>query len=226
MNTRSLTIAVSLASLLLLIVVAGAQSHRASALRTAKQTILTSQTAPIAESDTVNTTHDADATAAPGTLELLQLRNQIGQLMQRRRELETERAENERLRALVSARNSSANASLPPGYIRKQQARWMGQNSPENTLESFLWALQHRDFTNLISLLTPGTAAELTQLFAESGTTFFDKANVIPGMRIADQKQLPDGSIAAKIEVAPGQDMGKNFIFRMIDGQWKIDFKD
>ena len=114
MNTRSLIIAVSTVTLLALIVVAGAQNHRASTLRTEKQTVLTSQTAPITEPDAGNTTHDADATAAPGTLELLQLRNQIGQLMQRRRELETERAENERLRALVSARNSSPNASLPP----------------------------------------------------------------------------------------------------------------
>ena len=228
MNTRSLTITVSTAMLLLLIIVAGAQNHRASTLRTEQLALLTpsNQTPPATEPDAVSTTRESDSTAAPASSELLHLRSQVGQLMQRRRELQSDRAENERLRGLVATRNASATNGLPADYIRRKEARWMGQNTPENTLESFLWAIQNRSITNIESLLTPRSAAQFIQMIAAQGDAFFNEASMLPGMRIASQKRQPDGSIEATIEILPGQSNSDGpLTFRMIDGQWRLEFE-
>jgi hypothetical protein len=227
MNTRSLTIAVSTVLLLLLIIVAGAQNRRASTLHAQELALLTqpNETAPAAEPDAVTATRDGDLPSASASPELLQLRSQVGQLMQRRRELLSVRAENEQLRGRVSARNTSATNALPADYIRRKQARWMGQNTPENTLESFLWAIQNRSITNIESLLTPRSAAQFTQTIAAQGDALFNESAMLPGMRIASQKRQPDGTIEATIEIIPGQsNSGGPLIFRMIDGQWKLDF--
>src|SRR5215471_19238093 len=224
MNTRSLTIAVSTTTLLLLIIVAGAQNHRASTLHAEQMALLTqsNQPAPATQPDAVNATRDSDSTTSPTSPELLQLRSQVGQLMQRRHELQTERTENEHLRGLVSV--AGTNAPLPAGYIRRKQARWVGQNTPDNTLESFLWAVENRNTTKLLSLLAPRSADELNKAIADQGDAFFNGASMVPGMHIVSHKRLADGSIEATIEVMPGQPVDEPCIFRMIDGQWKMDF--
>src|SRR5205814_6918127 len=89
--------------------------------------------------------------APPVSLELLRLRNDVARLAGRRRELAGVRAENERLSVQLAARgtNSSVRTGLPPNYMRKAQARLVGYNTPEETVQSFLWAVQNHDFTNL-----------------------------------------------------------------------------
>ena len=44
---------------------------------------------------------------------------------------------------------------LPPGYIRKSEARMVGYSTPDDTLQSFLWAIQNRDLTNVLQALAP-----------------------------------------------------------------------
>ena len=79
------------------------------------------------------------------TPELLRLRNEVTRLTERRQALAGVRAENERLRAQLATRgtNGPAGFQLPPGYIRKSEARMVGYNSPDDTLQSLLWAVQN-----------------------------------------------------------------------------------
>ena len=168
-------------------------------------------------------TADSSAMTATPSSELLQLRSQVSRLTEQKRELANARLENDRLRAQLASRgtNTPTDKPLPPDYIRKSQAQWVGMNTPENTLQSFLWALQNRDLTNLLQLLTPEARQQLTAQMGDSPERFFNEVAVLPGMRLFNQQQMPDGSIAADLEVMPGADSSR-VVFRLIDGQWKM----
>ena len=101
------------------------------------------------------------ATTAPAlvvTPELLRLRNEVTRLTERRHELAGARAENEQLRAQLASRGTNATAATPPppGYVRKAEARMAGHNTPEDTIQSLLWAFQSHDFTNLLQAFPRG----------------------------------------------------------------------
>ena len=44
---------------------------------------------------------------------------------------------------------------LPPGYVRKRDARLVGFNTPEDTLQSLLWAIQNHDLAKVLEAFTP-----------------------------------------------------------------------
>jgi hypothetical protein len=162
---------------------------------------------------------------SPTLLELLRLRSQVGQLTERKRELTSARAENERLHAQLATRstNSPPGTTLPSGYIRRSQAQWAGMNTPENTMQSLLWAVQNRDPTNLLQLLTPESRQKLLQEAGDTPENVFEKLTV-PGLRVVRQQQLPDGSIELQIEVIPGQPTPARILFRQLSGEWKMVF--
>ncbi len=160
------------------------------------------------------------------TPELLRLRNEVTQLTERRRELATMRADNERLHAQLASRstNSPAGYQLPPGYLRKSEARLVGYNSPEDTIQSLLWSMQNHDLTNLVQAFASDQADQLLADIAHSKRStedYFRDASVLPGMGILNRKQLPDGSVELQVEMAPGLNPAP-IRMRQFDGQWKI----
>jgi hypothetical protein len=177
----------------------------------------------------------------PPPPELLQLRNEVTRLMQTPRDLDGVREENERLRILLAAHQAKAQEefSLPPGYVLSSQAQWMGLGTPENTLHSFLWALRMKDLDLFLQTLTPETARDFQQQLKQSAETF-DDISVLPGARIASQRQLPDGSVEAMLEIMPGHELEWGwpkvldlfhfatedtppFFFRFVRGEWKLE---
>jgi len=96
----------------------------------------------------------------PVSRELLQLRNQVGQLRRRRDELLPVRVEHERLVLELAGRGTN-DSGLPPNFIRKSEARLVGYNSPEATLQSRLYAIRNRDLTNLFQAFTPEAVSRL-----------------------------------------------------------------
>jgi hypothetical protein len=168
---------------------------------------------------------------APPTLvvtpELLRLRSEVTRLTERRRELAGERAENERLRAQFATRgtNAAAGIRLPPGYIRRSEARNLGYSTPENTLQTFLWAMHNRDLTNFLQTLAPDVSARFRAQAGESRQPideFFNQTAGFVGVRILGRtQQSSDGSMALQVEVVPGVS-SPPMIFRQFDGQWKI----
>jgi hypothetical protein len=161
------------------------------------------------------------------TPELLRLRSEVTRLTERRRELEGVRAENERLLARVASRgtNGPGGFQLPPGYIRKSEARMVGYNSLDDTLQSLLWAARNHDLTNLLQAFTPEGAEELRAQAGESRESikdFFSKSAALVGMRVVKREQAAsDGSVAVEVEVMPDMPLAQ-ISFRQINGQWKI----
>ena len=158
--------------------------------------------------------------------ELLRLRNQVSQLSARQRELAGVATEADRLRAqyAIQQTNTPAGARLPPGYMRKAEARLAGYATPEDTVQSFLWALQRRDFTNLLQSLTPEASQKLQAQVQQSGGSleeFFKGGEAVPGLGIRGRENLPDGSVQLQVEIAPGLPTGK-FVLRIVNGQWKL----
>jgi hypothetical protein len=150
---------------------------------------------------------------SPELLELLRLRSQAGRLADRKRELTSVRAEYEQLRAQVAARGTNI-STLPPGYVRENEAQWVGQNTPENAMQSYLWAVKNRDAASLQRLLSP----EANESFPKSGRSS------MPGFRIVGKESLPDGGVELKIEVLPGGGVG-SVLLRQFAGEWKLDVK-
>ncbi len=156
--------------------------------------------------------------------QLLRLRSQVTLLLARRRELASVRAENDQLGARLAAgrTNPAAATGLPPGYVLRSQAQWVGLATPDATIESFLWALRNRDVTNLLQTLAPADAQKLQHAFQRADGRAGDLFDApFPGMAIVNREPLPDGSIQATVELAPGITIPK-FRFQQVGGEWKM----
>jgi hypothetical protein len=193
---------------------------------------------PASEMETGGTRRAAAKTPAPAdstpesrsisspSSALLRLRNQVGLLQRQKQELAGARVENGQLRAQLAAAgtNPPAGKPLPPGYIRTREAQWAGANTPENTIQSFLWALWNHDLTNLAQLLTPESGQKLLARATNSMDDFFAQADVIPGLRIFNLETMDDGSIQAEAEAMPGEPIPGKMRFKLIEGQWRLEF--
>ena len=158
--------------------------------------------------------------------ELLQLRAEVARLSQQKRELEGARAENERLRLQLENRrtNHATRGFTGPGYVRKSEVKWLGYNSPEDTVQSLFWAAQNRDWDKFLEAFTPETAQkfrEAIQQTSDSPDKFFKSDDIPPGFRISGRQQNDDGTISLELQVAPDI-QGQRLVFRQIGGQWKF----
>ena len=209
------------------------QRSQLAGLRAEHQQVLAQLAARADRSASTGTAEPACPSPVPpqpalvATPELLRLRNEVTRLTERRRELAGVRAENERLRAQVASRgaNGPGGFKLPPGYVRKSEARMVGYSTPDDTLQSMLWAIQNRDLTNLLQAFTPEMAKEFRTGIAQSNQSikkYFDEAGAFVGMAVVGRKQdTNDGSIAVEVEEVPGVSCPP-ITLRQINGQWKI----
>jgi hypothetical protein len=222
MNSRPLLTGILAAVCLTTLASALIQRQRLTALRAEREGLITQLgTVPAASSaagSAIPNPPASNSTATP-SLELLRLRSEVTRLTGRRRELAAARGENERLRIQLAASrtNLSAANALPPGYVRKSEARFVGYSTPADTIQSLLWALQQRDFTNVLAAFTPEVVRQMQQ-----NKNFFEEVSIIPGMRIKSQQQMPDGAIELEVEVVPGEPLPERMRFLLINGQWKL----
>jgi hypothetical protein len=171
--------------------------------------------------------------AQPATLqqipvppELLRLRSEVSRLMEQRTALEPVKRENEVLRAKLNQLDTNASA-LPPDYIRKKDAQWVGMATPENTLQSFLWAIHNRKPEAVLQLLAPTEASiAFSNQFYLHHEEFFDQAP-IPDARAADKKILDDGTVVLKVEFLPTleESSSTEIRFQNRNGEWKMDLR-
>lgn len=209
------------------------QQCRLVVLRDQQQLLLAQPAANGERSESAGTTEAADASSvAPQpalvvTPELLHLRSEVTRLTERRRELAGVRAENEKLHAQLSSRatNSPSGFQLPPGYVRRSEARLAGYSTPDDTLQSLLWAAQNHDLTNVLQAFTPELAKQIRSHAGESPQSvedFWNESVGLVGLRIVSRKQdTSDGSITLEVEVFPGMPHDE-VTFRQINGQWKM----
>lgn len=158
--------------------------------------------------------------------ELLRLRGQITQLRREGGKLEAVTQENASLKqrlAVARADPASVGAALPPGYILRRTARNAGQGTPQATVETFLWALENRDPLTLLQTLAPEDAQKLQEEIQKAGEEFWKTSAKLPGMKLGEQKALPDGSVEFElsIDIEAGSE-GRKTTARLQDGRWRI----
>ena len=51
---------------------------------------------------------------------------------------------------------------------------------------------------------------------------FFHGSDTLAGITITEQKQLPDGSIEAKVQIGFADFSAQSVVFRQTNGQWKV----
>lgn len=204
-----------------LLIGAGMRQRELGQLRVQSQQLASESAQNEKASEIENVAEPVPDTTVP--TELLRLRNEVSQLMTRRRGMSDLRTNNQQLTAALAARGTN-NASLPPGYVRARDAQWMGMSTPENTFQSFLWAIQKRDQAALLRLITPESAAKISQELAQNPGKFFGETP-IPGFRPLKQTKDADIFIRMQIEIIPGQEVfpGAEINFRQIDGEWRMD---
>jgi hypothetical protein len=130
--------------------------------------------------------------------------------------------EHTRLLAQMASGTNNGGIALPPGYIRKTHAKFVGCNSPEDTLQSFLWAVQNRDVATLRQLMTPSMAQQMgVPSKGESGESYFNTMSQLPGLAVVNRRSLPEGSVELEVQIAPGGPTA-GFTFHLVDGQWKL----
>lgn len=164
----------------------------------------------------------ATSSSEPGMAnsELLQLRSEITRLTQRKRELADVVAENDKLRGQAAARRVGGGGRL----ILANKARMAGFNTPEDTLESVLWSLEHADFTNFLQAFTPEVAQAFPIQSPEVWTNAMGKFHEeFAGMTILNRQELPDGRVELTVQMAGHSEAEQPIHLRQVNGQWKID---
>jgi hypothetical protein len=155
--------------------------------------------------------------------ELLQLRAEVARLSQRQREMGGAQKENEKLRLQLENRrtNSASLKATGAGYIRMSDAKWLGCNTPEDTLQSAFWAMRNHDLEKYLDALEPDVAAAIREDESRSAGDFF-KGKVIPPLfRIKGEQQIEKGFVEVQVEISPDIDP-ISFALRQVDGQWKL----
>ncbi len=217
MNKRVLTIAAVAAVCLAAALAVIAQRRQLSTLQAQKDQLAAQAAGP---ADRIEASSKEPSQAST---ELLELRNKITQLTQRKNELAGVRPENETLQAQLAGKiNNSAAASAPSGFIRKADARWVGTAKPEDTFQSALWALHNRQIDTFLQLLEPGSAEKLRQQIGNSPEKFLDDAATIPAMRVSNLQNFGAATMKANLDLGPDDRTPRPIFFFLLNGQWKI----
>ena len=85
---------------------------------------------------------------AGGSLELLRLRNEVGQLRAQRSEWEALKAANERLAAEIRTGNVQEFSKME-GFVAKEVWSDAGFDSPEAALQTFFWAMREANIARI-----------------------------------------------------------------------------
>lgn len=158
------------------------------------------------------------------TKELMRLRNEVTRLKQRQKELEAARMENVKLRAWLSASPTNlppSKVQLPPGYVLRRNAQFLGFHTPEATLQSFFWAMANRDVKVLMETVGGPTSQELTAELQRKGEEEFWKTpNALPGFVVTKSEPRSDKQQELRIEIVPGEEF--KVVARKVGQQWKL----
>jgi len=168
--------------------------------------------------------------------ELLQLRAEVARLSQRKRELARAKSENERLRLeLENRRTNNASKRIGSTYIRTAEAKWVGYDTPEDTLQSLFWAAKNRNVEKFLEGLTPESVDAFKNQIQHSDNpakeiqSILESDDLPPVFEIVGREQLADGSLQLKIRIVTDKgadshavDTSEPIGFKQIGGQWKL----
>jgi hypothetical protein len=164
-----------------------------------------------------------DRLTEPEKLDLLRLRSEVTRLREQVRRLAGVRTQNQQLKArLQQPAHTDGQQGSPAGYQHRRDAQFAGYRSPEATIQSLLWATEHRDTNALFTAFdTAQSQAMRDALARDDGQAFWNALRVVPGWRIMSQGRRGADQAFLTVEFMPGappQDM----YLRLVGNEWKI----
>ena len=170
-------------------------------------------------------------------LELIRLRGEVTRLRQQVRDLAGVRAEHQRLRTRLGLPPETTNTvsptpsgatgtgTAPPSsarYLRRQDAQFAGFATPEATLQSLLWAIEHRDTNALFSAFAEeDTGRWLRQaLGSDEAEKAWEQLRLMPGLRLLSAEPAGD-ELVIQAEFLPGEPAESIGLVRQ-GNEWKI----
>ncbi len=236
MNRRSIILILSAALSLTLLCCAFVQRSKLNDLRAQEQQRHSDEQVAAQPPESSNVPGAASPTPAHAvSAELLKLRNAVSQLTRRRDELASIGRENERLKGQLASRATNGPSSST--YLRKADAKFSGYDTPEHTLQTFLWALQNKDFETWLNTLAPNVREPLQKAQQQgqfSADDFFRGTDDIPGFVIVSLESMDSPlaepandaagereQVKAQVQIGPGVPPW-DIPLRRINGQWQI----
>lgn len=225
---RAILIVISIGVCGAMILAVTKQRDQLAELKSEQAQVLARLAAPVEAPLSVAPANDPSSrqTSYSPSLELLQLRAEVARLGNRKRELANVPAERAQLQRqnVTGETNAPGVFTLPAGYIKRSAAKFLGYNTPEETIQSFLWAVQNRDAAKFLEVFDPRRAKEFEDQFKsrESIEEFFKEAAFFPGMNIVGKEAVAEGEIVVTVEIMPGGEPKQQIRFKQIGGQWKM----
>lgn len=225
---RLITMSLGVAAGVALAVAVFLRQDRIATLRTERAQVLARLAGPVEVSPVVAPADSPDfkQNSHSPSLELLKLRAEVARLGNRKRELANARIESDRLHGQLAVRGTNAPGALvlPAGYIKKSMAKFVGYNTPEDTIQSFLWAIQSHDAAGFLKALDPEEAKriEARMQVSPSIDEFFKEADSLPGMQILGKETGEDGELSLRVAIMPGEELPQRLRFKQFGNQWKI----
>ncbi len=152
-------------------------------------------------------------------LERLRLRAEVTQLRQRQQDLESLKKEHDQLLAQLKAvkRGGTNAAPQSPGdFLKRDELKWQGLQTPAAAFESFVWAFVRWDTNLMFQAVDPEVWAHVS---GEQGRP--EEADKIAGFRILAQTPKPSGRVELEVEIAPNGSTEK-IAMEQVNGQWRM----
>jgi hypothetical protein len=183
----------------------------------------------LAENAELSSQHEASASRAAASPELLRLRNEVRQLRTLAPEADRLRAENLRLAALPAPASSGPKFSELEGYVAKENWSESGLATPEAAVQTFFRAVRDLDLPRLVSCLSQrGGLAMGIRTNATNGQLHPDSQEalrflgLINGFRIEEKDESRPGQVTLGIRAASGGQLLRLKLGR-VGTEWKID---
>lgn len=155
--------------------------------------------------------------------ELMRLRGEVARLMRRQRELAGVEAENASLRAgPVAGATNGARMKLPPGYVKRAQAKLAGNGSPEAALQSLFWSIEHRDTNQLFLVVEPDFHRQMVEELTRAGADqFWEGARQLPGYHVVTSEPRSDAEVLLQVQFVPDEP-AVSIAARRTGGTWRL----
>jgi hypothetical protein len=159
--------------------------------------------------------------------DLHKLRNEVRQLRDRAKGLPGVRTENKRLKVVASQNAAKSAEPKAPSPTTLDQVSYVGRDTPEGTLQSFLWAVRQENTKAFRNCLTPERRKETESLSEDQiRSKMREMKSQFKGFQIAAKKEISAEEVLLGLQffVEDQQEPGTGaLVFKRIAYEWKLD---
>ena len=163
--------------------------------------------------------------AGGGERKLASLSAEVAALRRQAGDTTRVQADNQRLRAALTAAEALPPAPVAPAIIAKESWRFAGYADPESAFQSSVWAMSQANITMFLAGMVPD-GAERRKWEGRSQEERLNGMKVdtdkVTGFRIVDREVVSDDEVILAI-YAQGLDETGKFRFRRLGNEWRLD---